>query len=192
MFKNPPLIDIKTKPLTPGEVETLTGLNLSTLRGWRRKGWVHKNAMLGSVHGYHLADLCEVALLNAFFRSGGSVATLQSFSSAMAGHVYQWVLGQPAVWDTADHFAVYRDEKAPANLPRFGCVSAFGIRSFATLDDQFKIDGPPVATVIDYAALASSIVDGLNGPFATMTVHDLVERDGRSFFVNRFTGKVVE
>jgi hypothetical protein len=192
MTKNPALIDVATSMFAPGDVERICGLNLSTLRSWRHKGWIPAKAMLGTVNGFHLVDLCQIALLNVYGKNGGAVARLHSRSSAMAGDIYRNVLLFEDMWDTPENHEIYVNEKLPALPVNYGVITETAINSVGSLDDHFSRAHPAISTVIDYGKIAGEMTIAIGKPIATLTVHDLIERDGKSVFVNRATGKAVE
>lgn len=186
------LIDVHTAAIAAEEVEHLTGLNPSTIRTWRQRGLIHPRALSVGPQGYHLADICQIVLLLAFKRAGGSLARLYSFSGSMAGHIYQNLLQLPEAWDIGDNWQIYINEKHPAAPEQYGIITDTDIRSVMALDHYFLRAHPDVATIIDFGSLAGQIITKLGRPVATLTVHDLLVRDGNSVLVYRATGKAVE
>lgn len=186
-----PIIDLITSPVSAEEVERISGVNLSTLRTWRARKLIHARAMTIGPQGYHVADLCQIMLLSAYKRVGGSLLKLYSFSGAMSGHIFQNVLQFPEAWDTGDNWSVYVNDKQLHDPERFGVITDVSIRSVMALDVYFNQIHPDVATVIDYGKLAEAIVSGLNRPIATLSIYDLVNDPSGSHFVDRATGKRV-
>ncbi len=182
------LIDIETALFAPADIERVADLSLSTLRTWRQRGLVHAQAIVGSGNGYHVAEVAQLMLLAAASRVGVAPGTLQG-NGGQAGHIFSHALDQPKAWVSADDWNVYLAEKRKADPLRFLVIAPGFIQAMPSLDNAWL---PAASTVIDMRALGEVLVEKAGRPFAALRIFDLVERDGRSFFVNRKTGLPVE
>lgn len=181
------LIDIETSLFAPGDIERIADLSLSTLRTWRQRGAIHAQAIVGSTNGYHAADVAQLMVLAAASRVGVAPGVLHGHGGA-SGHVLWHAYDQPEAWTSAEDWQVYMAEKRKNDPARFLVIAPGFIKAASSLDNSWL---PAASTVIDMRALGEALVDKAGRPFASLRIHDLVERDGQAFFVNRKTGERV-
>jgi hypothetical protein len=185
------LIDIQTAHFRASDMEIITEVNPNTVGAWKSRGFLHNNAAMTTHGGYSLHDVALILLLGQASRQGLSVKTFYGHGSAMARHVVANAFEHPNAWDTADNWQVYMHDKRSASPMRYGIINDNQIVSVPDLDAYYRRNGPIASSVFSLEALGQLIVERAPNWFATLRIHDLVERDGQSMFINRATGEPV-